>query len=55
MGGVFLNKRIMKVKILKEHLEFKKGDIVEVSNERGSYWISTGIAIKVKTRKVKNK
>lgn len=45
----------MKVKTLKHHLEFKKGDIVEVTDERGLYWIQIGVAEKVKTRKVKTK
>lgn len=53
MGGAFLIKIVMKVKMLKDHLEFKKGDIVDVTDERGKYWISTGIA--QKTKKVKTK
>ena len=33
----------MKVKFLKDHLDNKVGDVVDVSDERGNYWISASV------------
>lgn len=44
----------MKVKLKKDHLSFKKKEIVEVSNDKARYWIACGVAEEVKNDKKKN-
>jgi hypothetical protein len=36
----------MKVKFLKDHLDNKKGDTIEVDADRANYWELTGVAEK---------
>jgi len=38
----------MKITFLKDHLEYKKDDTVDVTTERGNYLISCGVAKKPK-------
>lgn len=45
----------MKVKLKKKHLDFSKGEVLDVSTERAQYWIGIGLAEIVKTRKTKEK
>ncbi len=39
----------MKVKFIKDHLEFKKGQVIEVLKERGKYFELVKVATEVKT------
>jgi len=41
----------MKITFLKDHLEHKKYDTIEVTNERGNYFISTKVAVESKPKK----
>jgi hypothetical protein len=45
----------MKVKILKEHLEHKPGDTVDVHEHMAGYWERTGVAEKVERGSEKEK
>ena len=45
----------MKVKFLRQHLENKQGDVVEVEDERANYWLLTGVAEKVQVEELKEK
>jgi hypothetical protein len=46
---------IMKVEIIKEHLEHKVGDVVEVAIDRANYWIAVGVAKEYVAPKKKKK
>lgn len=41
----------MKVKFLRDHLSFKAGDHFEADQERANYWIRTGTAEAVKSKR----
>lgn len=43
----------MKVILLKNHLDNKEGDFIEVTDKRAEYLIRTGVAKKILARKVK--
>jgi len=46
----------MKVKLLKDHLDSKAGDVVDVTEQRANYWIKVGVAeIKKETKELKPK
>ena len=45
----------MKVRLKKDHLENSKGEVLNVSEERGKYWVMIGLAQEVKSRKTKEK
>lgn len=54
MGGAFLIVG-MKVKLLKQHQGFKEGEVTEVNDARGRYWIMIGVAeqVKVSTKRAR--
>lgn len=38
----------MKVKLLKNHLNYREGDVVDVNDTRAKYWETVGVAEKAK-------
>jgi hypothetical protein len=40
----------MKVKFLKDHLDNKKGDSIDVHEDRANYWERTGVAEKIEKK-----
>jgi hypothetical protein len=45
----------MKVKFLKDHLDNKQGDTIDVHEDRANYWERTGVAEKTEKKVIPNK
>lgn len=41
----------MRVKLLKDHLDVKKEAVIDVTKERGNYFIKVGVAVEFKDKK----
>jgi hypothetical protein len=46
---------LMKVKFLKDHLDNKQGDTIDVHEDRANYWERTGVAEKTEKKTISNK